>query len=644
MIAGMNHKINRLPNLRLINILLFITISILLYPRVLFADIVIKATAEPTTIMVGESFSYDVEILGNKMTLPSPDVHFPSSFRVISGPNTSTNLQVINARMESSRSVNWILVAEKPGTFMINGPKVKVKRKTYQGPKVTIKVKMGTNARSQQGGSSKQGTGSSSKAKPTNKIRIQGQPEAESIFLDIRVDPQEVYLQQPVAVTYTLWYRENVRTFDVRSVSSTDGFWSEAIEVPNPPSVRQKVIDGKTYNTAIIHKLLLYPTRSGELSIGPMDIVCEVQKRQNRRRPGSLFDSFFDGYERVQKNISSEPVKVKVKQLPAFGRPENFDGLVGRYNINAKLDRDTVVTNESVTLKVTISGSGNIGFVPEPLVIIPPDIEKYDPEISENSQHSGGKMRGKKNFTYLLIPRRAGKQKIAPVSFSYFDPVKNKYVTDQTRELNLYVAPATGWAAAGNSAPGGSPEEVRSLTTDIRWIHESVKGLRRTNKSLYHSSLYPVSYLFPATIALLALWLRQRKEKLAGDVAGRKSRQARKHVAAALKEATTLHKENKILEGYTALARGLISYLADRTHNNTTNLDLDNIMTILSYRNISEELKTEFKMILEKCNTARFTPDGLDAETLNTLISKSRNWIHTADYQLSGKQKTAQKT
>ncbi len=429
-------------------------------------------------------------------------------------------------------------------------------------------------------------------------------------------------------------------------LSSTEGFWKEDLPVSNPPEVFEQRIDGQLYHGAIIQKILLYPTRTGELEIGPMELTCEVRERTSgRRRFGSLFDSVFDdpffgGFQTRSVDIESEPVTVSVRSLPSEGRPAGFQEVVGRYRIRAELDQDSVATNESVTLTVRISGTGNIGFIPEPELNIPPDLEIYDPQTRQDQESTGRTLEGWKSFTYLLIPRRAGVQRIAPIEFSFFDPDRRRYSTVETDELVLNVRPASGWDAMISDLPGGSAEEVRSLATDIRWIHDSSVGLRRSGPPLYQQATYPIAYLLPALIALGALLARRRMDQLAGNVAAARSRKATKRALSALKEANQAYKAGNITQGYDALARGLVYYIADRAHTPAADLAIDRIAEILSGRGVSTDQIAEIRELIHRCNTARFTPDGMDEHALSDLIGQARKWILGVDRYFEKKQKS----
>ncbi len=597
------------------------------------ADFTIVAQATPTEVNRGDSFVYQVEVSGSSMTLPQPEVEIPGDFSILSGPNSSTNIQYVNGAMTASRSLTYQLIARNSGVFTIPAPTVTYKRKIFKGNAVTIVVTDGGAP-----GGSTQSQPPSAPSTPSTKPRSSGRPpqvttdKLQSIFLDVSVEPKEVYFQQPITVTYTLYFRDDVRTFDIKQLSSTEGFWTEAYPAPNPPNVFSRTIRGQQYNAAMIHRLILFPTRTGELTIGPMEVVCQVRSTYRSRRQRSLFDSFFDsGFDTEQKMVDSDPVTVTIKPLPQPGRPADFDDVVGNYRLSATLDRDSVETNESVTLTVKISGEGNIGFLPEPKLVIPPDIQRYDPEVQEKHSITGDAIKGYKTFTYLLIPRRAGLQKIQTLKYSYFNPVTEKYTTLTSGEINLHVRPASGWAAYDADTPQGSREEVRSLATDIRYIHDASRRLHRVGPPIQERVVYQLAYLAPLAIIGLAFYVRRKQDQLESDPARQRSRKAAKRALNALKEARIAQQQNKLDQGFTALVHGVFYYFADRVSIPAAELNEKNIQDILSLRKIENEKQMELLDIIHRCNTARFTPDGMQKDNLNELIRKTQTWILAVD-------------
>ncbi|MFH0882315.1 MAG: BatD family protein [bacterium] len=607
----------------------------LLTPITAKADVQdVTAIANPAALQVGETFVYRISVSGTG-SLPSPTVNLPSAFQILTGPNTNMNMQFVNGRMSSERILTYTLRAMRQGDHVIPAPEVKVRGKVIKGNPVTIQV-------SSPGSSSPPGT-SAPPAATTRGTPVPPEPvpspsgQQDDIFLQVDVQPREAVFQQPIVVTWTLYFQPSVRTYDVRRLASTEGFWSEEWEVSNPPDVVQRTISGETYNAAVLHRLILFPTKTGKLTIGPMEIVLQVEGGRKR----SIFDDFFNdpffsgGLQ--EREISSKPVTISVKSLPEQGQPQHFDNLVGDWKIEAELDQDTVRVNDSVLLTVTISGSGNVGFVPTPEVSVPADIERYEPELETSKHPGGGTLRGEKKFKYLLIPRRVGSQQIPAISFNYYDPKAKKYFTLSTRPLTLQVMPATGWTGSGEEQiPGGAPSRVETVGTDIRWIVDTGKGLKQIGPPITERFSYWLTYLVPVLVALAGFVIRGLRQHEAGRESERRSRRAARSAMNALKQARGQHASGEIESGYTALARGLISYLADRIGVPVAQLDEPLRRSELASRGLNEELIGELEEILGRCNTARFTPQGADPHALGELIEGGRTWIMTADRPLGG--------
>ncbi len=611
-------------------------IILMILATVAMADdsFVVTANVSSSVVQAGAPFTYQVTVSGDG-SVPNPTVDIPNELRILSGPSSSRSISIVNFKRTTTLTLSWQLVGTRAGTVTFPRPKVESGGKSVTGPKVSVKITSGGNAPAP----SQQPSGSRSSSNPTPATSGNSTP---SIFIDVDVSNKNPYVQEPVTVTYTLYFKEDVRRFEMNSYPTTDGFWTERLETPGKPETFRKNINGELYTGAVIYQFLAFPTRAGELKIGPMEVSLDVME-QRRRRSRSMFEGFFDFGDPfgdlVKKPVSAPTQTLKVEDLPSANKPVDFNGVVGDFDIAAKLDRDTVMTNESVTLKVTVRGKGNVGFVPEPTLVIPPDIEAYEPKVTEQSQPSAGTMSGTKTFTYLLIPRRAGEQKIDPVRLSYFDPNRKMYVSKKTSTLNLYVEPASGWAAQDVDLPHGAPEEVRSLGTDIRWILDASRGLRRTGTPLYQQAVYPLSYIAPLGLVLLSLWFRKHQVKLAGDVAGRRARKAAKRAMLALKEARDLHSSGNTSEGYDALARGIVHYLADRVHANVGELDRAKVESILIERDVTEGNRLEMLQLLDRCNQARFTPDGLDSAVLGELIDQAKSWIMKVDRRFDMRKK-----
>ena len=112
-----------------------------------------------------------------------------------------------------------------------------------------------------------------------------------------------------------------------------------------------------------------------------------------------------------------------MKALPIGNQPADYSGIVGQLNIKSDISGTSVKANESITLKVTVSGSGNLKLLEAPKIAFPSDFEVYDPTINNNFKTTSEGTSGVKSFEYVIIPRHAGNYEIPETKFSYFDVI-----------------------------------------------------------------------------------------------------------------------------------------------------------------------------------------------------------------------------
>ncbi|GBE29331.1 hypothetical protein BMS3Bbin04_00343 [bacterium BMS3Bbin04] len=579
----------------------------------------VHASASPTTLELGDSFIYQVTVSGTG-TLPTPSNNIPSAFQILSGPNSNISMEWINGKMSSSRTLTYTLRALRRGDFTIPAPTVTDRRQQKSGNAVNVHIEA-------------PGSGATAQPSPNNMIPQETnvrQSNLRSIFLQAEIAPTSAYLQEAMVLTFTLYFQPSVRTFDVQKLPSTEGFWSEEWEVQSPPGVVERNINGRLYNAAVIYRLILFPTRTGELNIGPMKLNVHYVSGRSRNR--SFFDSIFDSYVE-QMAVSSEPITVNIKSLPYENQPDGFANVVGNWSLDARLDAKEVQTNESVTLTIRIKGEGNVGFLPAPEVRVPPDIELYEPEISVHKRPGNGEISGEKVFTYLLIPRRPGEQIIPPVEFSFFDPKLEEYRSVSISPGTLQVSPSSGWDVADVDG-SGIPAPVETVGREIRWIMDSAPSLDDSIEPLHQRTAYWASFLMPIFIVAAGFAFRKHHENLAGQESVVRSRKAMKRAFTVLKEARQHHRNDEIGEGYNSLASGIIKYLSDRLNVPIASLDERVRDKCLELNQISETSRIELRDILSLCDSARFSPHGSDADSLGNLIDRSEKWIATVDRKL----------
>ncbi len=582
-------------------------------------DLLLRTYVDRTTLAVNQQFILTVEVAGaDAQKVPIPQAPDLSQFADYLGTSSSQNIQIVNGQMSVTRSAQNYYRARKTGTFTIPALTLKYKGKTYTSDPITIKIVQGGPPPTAGGGRANRGI--------TPEGSLKG-----NLFLRAEVDRRSVYPNQPVTLTYKIYTRVEITGYSISKLPNAVGFWTEEFKLPPQPPTSYKVLNGKRYLTAVIRKVALFPTNTGELKIEPMEVDCEVRLR-SPRRSRDMFDSFFnDNFfgdmfgRRVRTKIYSEPVTIHVKPLPEEGKPKDFSGLVGRFQMSAGLDKQNVAANEAITLKVRYSGIGNIRLLPEPKITFPPDIETYEPKVSQNIDRSGTVIRGSKTFEYVLIPRLAGEHRIQPIRFSYFDLKENRYRTLTSPEFVIRVS-----APAGGTLPmttGLTREEVKLIGKDIRFIKLTSEEFFKIGHDFYRTVWFVLLLVLPLLAVGGAFAYQQRQAKMAENVAYARSRRANQLAKKRLSQARKLLKPETQKEFYAEVSRALVGFVADKLNLPPAGIISDEVAGRLRERGVDEEIVGEFLECLQECDFQRFAPASATPADMQQTYEKARKAI-----------------
>ena len=586
-------------------------------------DITFRASA-PEAVVMGETFrlSYTVNAEGKDLRVPElPD------FEVLIGPSTSTSMstQVINGQMTTETAVTftYILQPKKEGTFNIAPATIKVKGSNYSSNALVIKVLPPDKAEdaAQQNGQS--ATSSSAVGK-------------EDLFVGVNLSKKSVYEQEGFLVTYKLYAnprKANVVGINQLKLPEFEGFLTQEIELPQNRQLVLENYNGRNYGTFIIKQAVLYPQRAGKITIpsGSLDVAMRVQMAASR--PRSVFD-FFEGggYVDVNKSIPISPVTVDVKNLPS-GKPSSFSGAVGNFTMQSSISSTSVKADEAITIKVVISGNGNIKLVKNPEVVFPNDFDVYDPKVETNIKTTTAGSSGTKTIEYMAIPRFGGDFEIPAIAFSYFDTKSNTYKTFTSEPYKLHVEQGEGGTAAPVVSNFSNKESVRYLGQDVRYL--KVKNIRfvPNNELFFGSFMYYMCYLLPTILFIVFFIIYRKQVKENSDLALVRTKKANKMAVRRLKNAGKLMKENKKEEFYDEVLRALWGYLSDKLSIPQANLTKDNVENELAKYGVEDSLIREFMDILNTCEFARYAPaqtsDAMDKLYEQTVdaIGKMENTI-----------------
>ena len=614
---------------KILNLRAIVIAALLFSGFSLKADDVSFTASAPQAVEVGEQFRLQFTLNAKGSNFTEPNI---TDFQVLSGPNTSSSssIQWINGSMSQSttNTYTFILMADHAGKFTIPSASIKTGGKTYQSNPVTIEVVAGSRpaASQSQGGGQQQSNNQGSTQTTTNPDLI-----SDDLFVAITVDKKKLYQGQYLVATIKLYIRnKDVSGFDDVKFPPFTGFWSSDLEAPQQVTLQRENVNGQIYTTGLLKKVLLMPQRSGELTIDPMEITILTRTRVRSNNP---FDDFFGGsYRTTQNKLASKPVKINVEALPA-GKPADFSGGVGNFTINASVDKTEVKANEAVTLKLKVSGTGNLKFINNIKIDFPPDIDVYDPKTTQNIKTDASGMSGSVTFDYLFIPRYAGNYRIAPITFSYFDTKTKTYKTLTTQEFNISVEKGDGEAEANSGVVQGlTKEDVKFFGKDIRYI-KPVGQLDRRQQMMFGTPLFYGCYAIPLLIFVAIILFRLAQIKQNANQAAVKNRKAGKVSRKRLRQASKYMKQGQEAQFYDELLKGIWGYLSDKLSIPVANLSKDNVTDILAAHNVDSQLVDELMDLLNSCEFARYAPAAVSGG-MDEIFRKADNTLSKLDQKV----------
>lgn len=511
-------------------------------------------------------------------------------FEVLAGPvqSTSTNYQNINGQSSTThtRSYTYTVRVVQEGKVTVPSASIKIGKDTYTTDPKTVEAVKG---QVPDGGSSSA-----------------GQRAGDDLRLRVSVSKTRVVVGEPVIVTLKLYVQSSaISGFEDVRFPTFDGFWSQEIDAPQNIQFVRENYDGQIYNAALLRRYMLLPQQTGTLTIEPSELVCLLQIQAEQTGPRSIFDDFFSSYQTIRKRVASEPVTINVSALPA-GAPASFTGGVGSFRLSAGFDSDSVAAHEATSLKITISGTGNINLVDAPKVRLPADFESYDVRKTENITTGTSGSTGTLTFEYPFIPRVPGTFDLEPVEFTYYDIDAARYRTLSSGPLSLKVGEGTRTDAA--VIPSGvSKRSVESLGEDIRFI-STTTNLRKAGRMMVSS---PAMIIIPTVILLAAaaVWvLLARSIVRRSDVAGTRNRKAMKVARARLKNASAFLRQGLYGAFYEELYKALHGYISDKLMLPMADLTRERIGEELRARGKDEAVIQELSDILDACEYARYAP------------------------------------
>lgn len=611
--------------------LMVIVLSFIIY-HVSFSRVVAQSISgsAPSQVAVGEQFRLTY-------TINSDDVegfragNIPNELEVLMGPSTSrqSSFQMINGRTSSSSSITYtyILSATDNGTFTIPPARATVNGKQISSNSIRIKVSGQAQGHA---GSQRQQRQSSSG------IRSAGTPISGSdLFIKVSANKNRVHEQEPILLTYKVYTLVDLTSLNGK-MPDLKSFYSQEIALPQQKKFTIENVNGKPYRTVTWSQYVMFPQMTGKLEIPPITFEGVVVQANPDIDP---FEAFFNGgssYVEVKKQIKAPGLSVEVLPLPE--RPANFSGGVGQFNIKASLDQTEVKANDPVTLRITVSGAGNMKLLKEPVVNFPQDFDKYDAKQNEKTKLTANGLEGSITYEFLAVPRHQGTYDIPPVEFVYYDIRENAYKTLKTEALKLNVAKGNG---SSQNSSYNSQQDVEQLNKDIHYIKTGDTEQRQQGDYFFGSTGYWVALLLISLLLISLIVIFRQRAIDNANIGKMRGKKANKVAVKRLKLADKLMKQGKANEFYDEVLRALWGYVGDKLNIPVEQLSRDNISQQLSGRNVDEATIAQFIGALDECEFERYAPGDAKGNMNKTFDAAMTAIIKIEDVMKKKHTKTA---
>ena len=551
----------------------------------------------PSHVAVGEQFRLSYTVNTQDVSdFRAGDI--PEELDVLIGPNRSmqSSYQMINGHTSSTSSITYtyIVCATKNGTFTISPAHVVVNGKSIASNSLTIKVS-GT----AQSGSSRQRQNDDE----GGEMRDAGSHISGSdLFIKVSANKKRVHEQEPILLTYKVYTLVSLTQLrgDMPDLKS---FYTQEVDLPQQKSFSVETVNGRPYRTCTWSQYVMFPQMTGKLQIPSITFEGIVVQQNRNIDPFEAFFNGGSGYIEVKKKIVAPGIEIQVDPLPE--RPANFSGGVGQFNISAQLDKTATKANDPVSLRIIVSGVGNLKLIKQPVINIPKDFDQYDPKITDQTKLTNNGLEGSKIYDFLIVPRHQGKYEIPPVEFTYFDTSSSSYKTARSEGFTLDVAKGSGAGAVNDFTDQAG---LKELNKDIRYIKTGDVRTQGIDNFFYGSVAYWVTLIVLALIFIsLFIVFRQRAIDNA-NVTKMRGKKANKVATKRLKKAAKLMADNKPGEFYDEVLRALWGYVGDKLNMPVEQLSRENISQQLSSHHVSEETIQQFLGALDECEFARYAP------------------------------------
>jgi len=553
----------------------WLAIGLVLATTRALADVSVVATVDRSRISFGESVALTITVQGShsgaQPSLPRVDG------LTFDGPSTQTSVSIVNGQMSQSASFTYQVTPTRTGEFTIPAIEVNVSGKGYLTTPITLVVAKG--------------------ATQTD--------SGQTLFARVRLASQQIYLGQTSPLEVQVYSRADV------PLKGLAGFNCEAdglgFKFLNKLKSATQVINGESFNIQLIQGAIS-PTRVGAQTFGPCMMKAQLQV-QNRSRGGwpfgdSMFDEMMGRVQTREVAVPIDAVPVEVLALPDEGRPADFGGAVGQWNLDVTAKPTTVAAGDPITLTIKISGNGNIDTVPAPKIGSLDEFKTYDPTTKTTKDELN--TTGERVIQQVLIAKSIDVKQLPEIRLAYFDPAAKAYRTAVQSPIPLVVK-AGGPGASAVVSAGNRLRPDEKLGQDIVYL----KGDLGTVATGLSAGTFWVLNIAPVIALVGAIGWKRRADRLRGDVAYARRSRAAKNARRQLAAATS----------FDDVQHALRNYLGDRLNIPASGITA----SVVDEHGLSAEIAAVF----QTCDAARFAGATADVGALKQTVERVIDELET---------------
>lgn len=605
---------------------------------------------------------YTIRNLENLRSIAEPNFQ---DFQVVGGPfqRQSSNISITNGKMVRSISVTFSYVLQPKKTGNLSVPPAIVRDadgQSYESNGLEIHVVEGSLARQAAPVDPfddpfaamlhRRNQAMQQRREQTQRQRQEEPLDMEdvykNIFIKVTVDKNKAYVGEQITTSYKLYTRIPMNV-GISKLPSLNGFWTQDFEKPTGNiKPEEEIIDGKRYQVFLLKKSALFPQQTGTLVLDPAQAegTARVVRKVRQNDPfGGMFDDdpffrhfgslmmndpffnddFFGGmaYQDIPIKLKSSPVKIEVLPLPENGKPEEFTGAVGSFQVSAATDKATLTTDDALIYTLKIQGSGNFKLIDPPVLKLPNGLSTYDPHVLDTITGRTTKITGSKLITYTISPNVPGDYEIPAIPFSYYDPQAGAYTTVSTNPISIHVD--HGKNIASSSIGGNGRADLHPLVT--RPIEKFVPAAR---KPVFFTAGYWSFYVVPF-LALIGLFVwRRREEEQVKDIVRFRNRRANKVALKRLSQAKKLMQQGDRQLFYEEVSKAIWLYLSDKLNIPLASLSRETADAALADKGLPEDIMKQFHETIQTCETALYAPVQ-HASQMETIF---RNTVDTISH------------